>query len=191
MVIYLLAYIATFSGQIFSGEATLLQSNYFDTQHLLFRSSYFFRVSAFFEELLFEKSHFFAPVLFFRIETSTGQQLLEKRKFFRAVTFRNSYLFGGRISYNNDIGTSAQHQRFQKSYILQKNQFSRTAIFCITYFFWRATFLERLFFQKTLPSIAATFSEELHFHNVLFQKSYYVTAMLPFHSYTSLLSVSN
>ena len=48
--------------------------------------------------------------------------------------------------------------------------------FRITYFFWRVFFLEQLLFQKTLPSIAATFSEELLFYNIFFQKSYYFLA---------------
>ena len=30
-------------------------------------------------------------------------------------------------------------------------------MFRITYFFWRAVFLEQLLFQKTLPSVTATF----------------------------------
>ena len=38
----------------------------------------------------------------------------------------------------------------------------------ILFFFWRATSLEQLYFQKTLSSIAATFSEDLLFHNILF-----------------------
>ena len=37
--------------------------------------------------------------------------------------------------------------------------------FRITYFFWRVVFLEQLLFQKTLPSIAATFLEELLSYN--------------------------
>ena len=60
-----------------------------------------------------------------------------------------------------------------------------------TYFFWRTAFLERLLFQKTLPSIVATFSEELLFYNILFQKGYYFTATVPFHSCTTYLFVSN
>ena len=64
-------------------------------------------------------------------------------------------------------------------------------MFGIAYFFWRANFLERLLFQKTLPSITATFLEKLIFRNMLFQKSYYVTATLPLYNYTSYLSVRN
>ena len=57
--------------------------------------------------------------------------------------------------------------------------------------FLGATFLERLLFQKTLPSIAATFSEELRSDIIPFQRSCYFTATLPLHSYTYYLSVSN
>ena len=89
-------------------------------------------------------------------------------------------------------GTSAQYQLFQKSYILEKANFSEKQYSAVyTYFFWRTAFLERLLFQKTLPSIAATFSEELLFYNILFQKSYYFIATVPFHSYTSYLFASN
>ena len=42
-----------------------------------------------------------------------------------------------------------------------------------------------------LPSIAATFPEELLFYHALFQKSYYFTATVLFRSYTSYLFVSN
>ena len=61
------------------------------TQQLLFRDSCFFP--------LFQNSHFFAGVIFseqllFRSENSIEQPLLENRRFFTAVTFRNSYFFG-------------------------------------------------------------------------------------------------
>ena len=42
-----------------------------------------------------------------------------------------------------------------------------------------------------LPSIVATLSEELLFPNIIFQKTYYLIAKLPVHSYTYYLSVSN
>ena len=42
-----------------------------------------------------------------------------------------------------------------------------------------------------LPSIAATFSEKLLFQNIHFQKSYYFTGALLFHSYTSYYLVIN
>ena len=102
----------------------------------------------------------------FRIKTSKKELLSQSSYFCAAWTFSEELHFG-------------------------KSWFFRKAISRITYFFWRAAFSERLLFQKTLPSIAATFSEELLFYNVLFQKSYYFTTMVPFHSYTSYLFVNN
>ena len=58
MAISLLAYLATFSEQLFFfGEPT-------STQQSLFRSIYFFRAAAFFKELSFRKSHLLAAVFF-------------------------------------------------------------------------------------------------------------------------------
>ena len=74
---------------------------------------------------------------------------------------------------------------FWKKLIFQKINFR------IIYFFWRAVFLEQLLLQKTLRSIVATFPEELLFYNTIFEKSYYFTTTVPFHSYTSYLFVSN
>ena len=78
----------------------------------------------------------------------------------------NSYIFGAAI--------------FPEQLLLSPFSEQSSAIFRITYFFWRAAFLERLLFQKTIPLIAATFSEELLFYNTLFQKNYYFTATLLF-----------
>ena len=96
--ISLLAYVATFSGQLYFGRSyffTLFQSNYFDTT-VTFSGQLFLQNSCCF--LLFQNSHFFAGVIFseqllFRSENSIEQPLLENRKFFTAVTFRNSYFF--------------------------------------------------------------------------------------------------
>ena len=46
-------------------------------------------------------------------------------------------------------------------------------------------FLENFLFRAATFSKDATFSEELLFYNILFQKSYYFTATVPFHSYTT------
>ena len=59
-----------------------------------------------------------------------------------------------------------------------KKQIFRKAILRITYFSWRAAFLDWLFFQKTLISIAATFSEQLFFLKKIIQKRYFFTATL-------------
>ena len=92
-----------FRTALFSEKLLLHTSLTTSTQQLLFRSIYFFRAAAFFKELRFRKSHFLAAVIFseyliFSNETSTGQPLCENRKFFRAVTFWNSYVFGGVIT---------------------------------------------------------------------------------------------
>ena len=96
IAISLLAYVATFSGQLYFGRSyffTLFQSNYFDTT-VTFSGQLFLQNSCFFP--LFQNSHFFAGAIFSeqllcRSETSTEQALFENKKFFMAVTFRNSY----------------------------------------------------------------------------------------------------
>ena len=103
MVIFLLSYLSTFSGQLYYWRSyffTLL--NYFGKTIALLEHL-FIRAVAFFKELRFRKSYFLATVIFseyliFRNQTSTKQPLCENRKFFRVVTFRNSYFFGGLIA---------------------------------------------------------------------------------------------
>ena len=105
IVISLLACVATFSGQICLWRGyflTLFQSDYFATT-VTFLEQMFFQSSCFF--LLFQNSHFFTAGIFseqllFQNENSTEQPLLENKKFFMAVTFRNSYfsLFRIKIS---------------------------------------------------------------------------------------------
>ena len=96
--ISLLAYVATFSGQLNFERSyffTLFQNNYFEIT-VSFSGQLFLQNSCFF--LLSQNCHLFAGVisskqLLFRRETSTEQTLLENRKFFTTVTFRNSYFF--------------------------------------------------------------------------------------------------
>ena len=153
--------------------------------------------SPFSEPSLFRRSYFYRTA-YFRSENSIEQPLLENRRFFTVVTVRNSVFFG-RTVYDKDI---LKRATFSKQVLLHSINLFRKAIlwkklifqkinFRITYFFWRAVFLEQLLFQKTLPSIAATFPEELLFYNILFQKSYYFTATVPFRSHTFYLFVSN
>ena len=86
----------TFSRQLCFGRSyffTLFQSNYFDIT-VTFSGQLFLQNSCFFR--LFQNSHFFAGAIFSeqllcRSETSTEQALFENKKFFMAVTFRNSY----------------------------------------------------------------------------------------------------
>ena len=207
MMISLLAYLATFSGQLYFQRSyffTLLQSNCFGKTVTL-SEQLFPQRSCFFEELRFRESPFFAAVIFtefliFRKETSTEQPLLENRTFFRAVTFRNSHFFGSGIAQNKNIYRRAP---LSKQTLLHNISFFRRAtsskklifqIKNITYstFSEELPFLEGPLFQKTLPSITATFSEELLSNKILFfQKNCYFTATLPLHSHTYYLSVSN
>ena len=72
--------------------------------------------------------------------------------FFGTANFLTEELLRIKISTEEVIfeeGTSAQHQLFQKSHILEKNNFSEKQSFVLPPFFSRATFLERLLFQKT------------------------------------------
>ena len=143
----------------------LLFHNY--SEWLLRHSSYIFGVDIFSEQLLFSpfsEQPLFQRSYFFRIAS------FSERKFYRAaiswewvmaVTFSNScfflfrvniskkeLLFQGRYFYT--ISTFSEKLHFGKS------KFFRKGIFRITYFFWRAAFLERLLFRKT---------EELVFHS--------------------------
>ena len=99
MVISLLAYLAIFSGQLYFRRRNfikLLWSNCFGTtvtlsEQLFLQSSCFFKELRF-RKILFLASIFFSEYLIFQSENSTKQALLENRKFFRAVTFRNSHI---------------------------------------------------------------------------------------------------
>ena len=95
--------------------------------------------------------------LIFRKQTSIEQSLCQNRKFFRVVTFRDSYFFGGVIAQNKDIyrrtplieaGTSAQHQLFQKSFIFEKPTFPGELPFQGCHFFKRRYFLQQQPFLK-------------------------------------------
>ena len=139
--------------------------------------------------LFFQNSHFFAGTIFVRIVSFSGAKVLQSRHFLRiGSSLRQLYfseeLFRIKIFQSRLFWTASL---FQKSYILKKLIFQKIN-FRITYFFWRAA-LEQLLFQKTLPSIAATLHIVLT--TTVCQKSYYLTATVPFHSYTFHLFVSN
>ena len=133
-------------------------------------------------------------------ETFTEQPLHENMKFLKAVTFRYSYFFDGGIFQNTTV---FRRPTFSKQVLLHCINFLRRATFWKTVIFQKSNiphyllFLENYLFivatfsKDVIPSIEATFSEELLFYNKLFQKSYYFTATPPFHSHTSSLSVSN
>ena len=178
MAFSLLAYLATFSGQLYFLRRFFIYTSLTTlTLQLLFRSNYFFRAAAFFKEFLFRKSHFLAAVIFseyliFRNETCIEQPLCENKKLFRAVNFRNSFFL---VELLLRINISTEKPLWSKQVRLHG----------ISLLFLEATFFEQSLFQNTLPSVAATFSEELFSHNILFQKSCYFIATPSLHSYTN------
>ena len=204
MVISLLAYLATFLGQLYflrSYFFTHLQSNCFHTTVTL-SEQLFLQSSCFFEELRFRKSRFLAAVIFseqliFRSKTSTEHPLIENMNSYEnmAVTFWNSHFFGGEITQNKVFteellcrnSTSAQHQLFQKSYF-EKANFSEKKYSAFS------IFLESYLFRATIFSKGTTVYNSYLFrratsHKILFQKSFFFTATLPLHSYNYQLVI--
>ena len=128
-----------FSGQLYFRRRNffkLLWSNCFGTTVTL-SEQLFLQSSCFFKELRFRKIYFLASIFFseyliFQSENSTKQAILENRKFFKAVTFRNSHILAEELirkrylqkSSFAEVGTTAQNQLFQKSYIFEKSNFS-------------------------------------------------------------------
>ena len=151
MAISLLAYVVIFSDSFIFEKASsshFFRENFFKvTQELLFRSSSSFRAAAFFEELLFQNSHFFSTFFFqnsyfFRAKLLPSNHILRIGNSlvqlpFGTATYRR-YL---QKSYFFKADSSVQHQLFPKKQDFGKSYFFRKAIFRITYFFWRATFL--------------------------------------------------
>ena len=166
---FLLAYVATFSDSFIFGEAT--SSHDFrvttSTLKLLWRSTYFFRAAAFLrssifrtvtlsQHLFFQNNFFFREKLLwsshiFRIGSSLGQLLFGTGIFLVKELFRIRYL---QKSYFFEAGTSAQHQLFQKSYILEKvtflgKQYSALPIFSGELSFYQQHLLLREKCQNT------------------------------------------
>ena len=194
-----------FRTALFSEKLPLLQSNYFDTTVTFLEQLFFSGHLLFFDELLFSEqsllrsSYFFQNSYFFRVKLLPNSHHVSTRcslrqLLFGTATFLAEELFRLKISteellfrssYFCKASTFSEELHFGKKANFSENQYAALHIF-----FWRANFLEWLLFQK-LSSLAATFSEELLFYNILFQKNYHFTGTLRFHSYTSYLSVTN
>ena len=97
----------------------------------------------------------------FKIKISKKELLFQSRYFYTASTFSEKLHLG-------------------KKLIFQKSNIPHYLLF-----------LESCHFRAAAFSKDATFSEELLFYNILFQKSYYFTVTIPLHSYTCYLFVSN
>ena len=155
MAIYLLAYLASFSGQLHFRRCyflTLLQSNKLDTIVTLL-GQLFLQSSCSFEELLFQNSYFFRVTLlpsshFVRTENSLGQLLLG------TATFSAEELFKIKISTGKLFFRTryfCQVATFQKSYILEKTYQKMLRSIAGT-FFRRANFWKHTFFRRSTIS---------------------------------------
>ena len=72
---------------------------------------------------------------------------------------------------------STHHQTFQNSYIFNKATSLKEAPFQKNYFF-REPRKQDLFFQENFFLRAATFSKQLLFYNIIFQKRQFFTTLL-------------
>ena len=177
LAISLLAYFATFSGQLYFRRNyffTLFQSNYFRAGAVF---SFFRTVTEQSQELFFQNSFFFGAKIiqssdFLRIASSLPQLLsgtaIFLEELFRIKISKKELPF--QSSYFCTASIFSEKPHFGKKLIFQKMNFR------ITYFFWRAVLLEQLLFQKAPPSNSSylfrratflqhSFSEELLFHS--------------------------
>ena len=165
------------------GEAT--SSHFFretiSTQQLFYRNSCFFRTTAF--EQSFFRSYFF-KIASFQSKNSSEQTFLENRKLFRAVTFRNNYLFGGGIVQNKDIYRRAT---FSKQVLLHSISIFRKATFWKKLISQKSNTPYYLLFLESCRFRVATFSKDATFYSILFKRAAFLqhtfSEELLFHSY--------
>ena len=171
MTISLLVHVATFSGQLYFRRSyffTLLQSSYtiVTFSQLLFRSSFFFRASAFL------RSSFFRTV--------TSSQLL---------FFKNSYFFRVKLlpsSHHLRIGSSlGKSYPLDGGIVLNKNicrraNFPKQVLLQSINLFRRATFWKKANFSEKQYSALPTFSGELPFQRGYLLKRRHLLQQLPF-----------
>ena len=169
---------------------------------VIFWKNYFF--TPLFQSNFFQSSTSvtFSEQLFLQSSCSFWGGPFQNSHFFSAFIFQNSYFFRAKLLPSNHIlrignslaqlpfGTATYRRYLQKSYFLEADSSAQQQLFQKSEILEKATFSEKQYsvlptFSGELPSIAATFSEELLFYNIPFQKSYYFTATLFFHSYTS------
>ena len=133
------------------------------TKQLFFRSSYFFRSSCLLKEFLFQNSHFFTAVIF-------SEQLLFQSKTFTEQPLTGSslgqLLFEIGIVYNKNIYIRAT---FSKQVLLHSISFFRRATFWKMIVFQKRNIPYCLLFLESYLLRAPTFSDELLYHNILFQ----------------------
>ena len=161
MAISLIAYVATFLGQLYFRRSYFfipLQSNYFNTK------------DTFSEQLFLQCICFFWRVLF------SEQPILRSSYFFRIATFFRAKLLA-----------SSHHLRT----VLEKTNFSEKQYSTLPNLSGELLFGAATFSKDVIFYDSYLFSRAIPFHNILFHMSYHFTATFPFHSYTSYLAVNN
>ena len=184
----LLAYVATFSGQLYFERSyffTLFQSNYFDTTvtfsvQLFLQNScflYFFKTVTFSQELFFQNSFFFVVKLlqsshFLRIGSSSRQLLfgtvIFSEELFRLKISKRELLLWSR--YFCTASAFWELLYFGKKMIFQRSNsphyllFLESCVFGATTFSKDPTFYSSYLFRRA-TFLQHTFSEELLFHS--------------------------
>ena len=143
---------------------TLIQSNFFQSNaRVTFSEQLVLQSSSFFEEVLF-RTVTFSQDLFFRTATFFRPKLLPSNHILRIRNFLAQLPF-----------ETATYRRaaFSKQILLHNKNFFKKVKFWKNLLFQKSNIYCALpTFSGRLPSIAATFSEELLFYNIPFQKSY-------------------
>ena len=106
IAISLLAYAATFSGQLYFGRSyffTLFQSNYFDTTvafsgQLFLQNSCCFVLFHLFRTVIFSQELFFQNSFFFGAKILQSSHFLRTESSLRQLLFRTAIFFGGIVS---------------------------------------------------------------------------------------------
>ena len=177
MTISRLAYAAAFSGQLYFWRRHFF-SVITSTQQLFFQNS----IEQHFQSKTSTKHHFLragSSLEQLHSETATFQV----EEFFRIKIFTEKLLFSKQVILHNVI--FFKRTVFWKKLIFQKSNILHYLLFLESYLLKVAAFPTKVI-QQLLQELPFQKS-----YNVVFQKSYYFTAALPAHSYTSYLSVIN
>ena len=123
IAISLLAYLATFSGQLYFWRSNFFTPFHTSTQLLLFRRRYFFRTAAFSpfsKQLLFRSSYFFGNSFFFRAKFLQNSPFLRTGSSLWQLLFELA-IFSEKLF---KIKISKEELLFQSSYLCTASTFS-------------------------------------------------------------------
>ena len=175
MVISLLAYVATFSRQLYPGRSYFFRVTTL-SQQLLFWSRYFVSASLFCWEASFSEQSLFRGSYFFRINTFLRAKPLPSSHFLRIGSFTGSSLeqfLSGIATFlvedlsRNRIKNIYKSAAFSKQVLLRRINFFRRATF------WeKASFSEKQYFALPPFSGMLPLYSSYFFKNVTFWSSY-------------------